>query len=172
VRCLPAAAASLIADRRISIRCDLKPLKAAGAAAVFLAVASAVGSTTFLYEQVAVLARRINEAAGSSSAASVARADRRLPAGTALSILVESYPAGETSEAAVRQLTAWLEASGYRVFYERVDRGADGRQWRVLAGAYKEHEYETASWDAARLKVAAPVLEARVITTASARRSK
>jgi hypothetical protein len=172
VRCLPAAAARLIADHRVSIRYELKPLKAAAAVLVFLATASAVGSTTFLYEQFASIVRRISDAAGASSADSAAQDDRRLPAGTALTVLVESYPDSETSETAVRKLTAWLEASGYHVFHERVDLGADGRRWRVLAGAYREHEYETASWDAARLKVAAPVLEARVVTTASARRRK
>ncbi len=159
-------------DQRISIRYELKPLKAAGAVVVLLAAAAAVGSNAFLYQRFAFLARGINEAAGTPSAASAARADWRLPAGTALSVLVESYPDSETSEAAVRELTAWLEASGHRVFYERVDLGAEGRRWRVLAGTYTEHEYEVASWDAARLKVAAPVLQARVIASASARRSK
>jgi hypothetical protein len=159
-------------DRRLSIRYELRPLKAAGAAALLLAVATAVGSTTFLYEQIAALARRINEAATTALSAPTAQADRRLPAGTALTILVDSYPESEVSEAAVRKLTGWLEASGFRVFHERVDLGADGRRWRVLAGAYTEHQYETASWDAARLKVTAPVLEARVVTTASARRRK
>ncbi len=85
-------------------------------------------------------------------------------------MLVESYREGDQSERAVRELTTWLEASGHRVYYERVDLGADGRRWRVLAGTYKEHEYETASWDAARLKAAAAVLEARVITAAAAGR--
>ena len=70
-------------------------------------------------------------------------------------------------------LQAWLEASGHRVSYERVDLGAEGRRWRVLAGTYTEQEYEKASWDAARLKAAAPVVpQARVIATASAGRTK
>ena len=159
-------------DQRISIRYELKPLKAAGAAVVLLVAAAAVGSNAFIYERFAFLARGSNEAVGTPLVASAARADRRLPAATALSVLVESYPDSETSEAAVRELTAWLEASGHRVFYERVDLGAEGRRWRVLAGTYTEHEYELASWDAARLKVAAPVLQARVIASASARRSK
>ena len=159
-------------DQRVTIRYELRPLKAAGAAAVLLFVATAVGSTTFLYEQIAALARIINGAAATSFSASVPQPNRRLPAGTALTILVRSYPEGEASEAAVRTLTGWLEASGFHVFHEPIDLGADGRRWRVLAGTYPEHEYERASWDAARLKVAAPVLEARVITTASARRRK
>jgi hypothetical protein len=58
------------------------------------------------------------------------------------------------------------------VYYERADLGVDGRWWRVLAGTYAEQEYETAAWDAARLKAAAPVLQARVVTMASPGRRK
>jgi general secretion pathway protein A len=144
---------------------------AAAAAVVLAAAASAVGLTAFLYQQFAVntvQARGINDAAAIPFATAAARPDRQLPAGTAATVLVESYPEGEQSEPAVRELTAWLEASGHRVYYERVDLGPDGRWWRVLAGTYAEQEYETASWDAARLKAAAPVLQARVIATASA----
>jgi len=144
---------------------------AAGAAVVLLAAASAVGLTAFLYQRFAVntvQARGITEAAAVPFAAGAARPERQLPAGTGLTILVESYPEGDRSERIVRELTGWLEASGHRVFYERVDLGRDGRWWRVLAGTYAEHEYETASWDAARLKAAAPVLQARVISTSAA----
>ena len=49
-------------------------------------------------------------------------------------------------------------ARGHRVYYSI---GADGRWWRVLAGTYAEQEYETAAWDAARLKAAAPCSGAR-----------
>ena len=146
---------------------------AAGAAVVLLAAASAVGLTAFLYQRFAmntVQARGITESTAMPFAAAVARPERQLPAGAALTVLVESYPEGDQSERAVRGLTGWLEASGHRVYYERVDLGADGRWWRVLAGTYGEHEYETASWDAARLKAAAPVLQARVITTAAGRK--
>jgi hypothetical protein len=147
---------------------------ATGAAVVLLAAAIAVGSTAFLYQRLAanlVQARGINVAAASSATAA-ARTNRQLPAGTALTVLVESYLEGGRSESAVRELTAWLESSGHRVYYERVDLGAKGRWWRVLAGAYTEQEYEAASWDAARLKAAAPVLKARVITTAAPGRDK
>jgi type II secretory pathway predicted ATPase ExeA len=146
---------------------------AAGAAVVLLAAATAVGLTAFLYQRFAmntVQARGITEATVMPFAAAVARPERQLPAGAALTVLVESYPEGDQSERAVRELTGWLEASGHRVYYERVDRGAEGRWWRVLAGTYGEQEYETASWDAARLKAAAPVLQARVITTAAGRK--
>jgi hypothetical protein len=148
---------------------------AAGAAVVLLAAASAVGLTAFLYQRFAVntvQARGITETAAVAFAAAAARPERQLPASTGLTILVESYPEGDRSERIVRELTGWLEASGHRVFYERVDLGRDGRWWRVLAGTYAEHEYETASWDAARLKAAAPVLQARVISTSAAGRKK
>jgi type II secretory pathway predicted ATPase ExeA len=147
---------------------------AAGAAVVLLAAASAVGSTAFLYQRFAVntVQARGVESAATPAAAATMRANRQVPAGTALSVLVESYPESQASESAVRELTAWLEASGHRVYYERVDLGAEGRRWRVLAGTYTEQEYEKASWDAARLKAAAPVLQARVIATASAGRTK
>jgi type II secretory pathway predicted ATPase ExeA len=148
---------------------------AAGAAVVLLAAASAVGLTAFAYQRFmvdTVQARGIGDTAAVPFAAAAARPDRKLPAGTALTVLVESYPESERSEAAVRELTAWLEASGHRVYYERVDLGPDGRWWRVLAGTYAEEEYETASWDAARLKAAAPVLQARVVTISSAGRTR
>ena len=148
---------------------------AAGFAVVLLAAASAVGLTAFLYQRFAVntvQARGMSEGELIPFATAAARPDRQLPAGTALTVLVESYPEGDRSESAVRDLTAWLEASGHRVYYERVDLGADGRWWRVLAGTYAEQEYETAAWDAARLKAAAPVLQARVVTMASPGRRK
>lgn len=146
---------------------------ATGVAVVLLAAASAVGATAFLYQRFAmnpVQVRGITESAVMSFAAAVARPERQLPVGPALTVLVESYPEGDQSEGAVRALTGWLEASGHRVYYERVDLGASGRWWRVLAGTYGEHEYERASWDAARLKAAAPVLQARVITTSAGRK--
>jgi hypothetical protein len=146
---------------------------AAGTAVVLLAAASAVGLTAFLYQRFAmntVQARGITETTVMPFAAAAARPERQLPAAAAMTVLVESYPEADRSERAVRDLTGWLEASGHRVYYERVDHGADGRWWRVLAGTYGEHEYETASWDAARLKAAAPVLQARVIATATGRK--
>jgi hypothetical protein len=161
-----------VLGQRISIRYEPKPLRAAVGTVVLLAAAAVVGSNAFLSEQLAVFARGIDEMFGTSHASAAAPAQRWLPAGTALSVLVDSYPDTKTSEAAVWRLTDWLEASGYRVFHDRVDLGAEGRRWRVLAGSYTEHEYELASWDAARLKVAAPTLQARVIATAPARRRK
>jgi type II secretory pathway predicted ATPase ExeA len=89
--------------------------------------------------------------------------DRRLPPDTAITVLVESYPIDPKTEPAIQEITKWLEASGHRVYYEDVDLGQQGRRRRVLAGTYTDQEYETAFWDAARLKAAAPVLEARVL---------
>jgi hypothetical protein len=136
------------------------------AAMVLLASAMAVGATAFLYQR---FAGEIVHANGlfepiAGRWLSKSPPDRRLPPDTALTVLVESYPDAAKSEPAIRELTQWLEASGHRVYYERVDLGRAGQWWRVLAGTYSEQEYETASWDAARLKAAAPILQARVIT--------
>lgn len=135
----------------------------AGAAAVLLASVSAVAATGLLYQ------RFVNDAVRTTvvrAPAADGQPDRQLPADAVLTVLVESYPDTARSEPAIRQLTAWLEASGHRVYYQSVDLGPGGRWRRVLAGTYTDQEYETASWDAARLKAAAPVLEARVISRA------
>ena len=160
-------------EKPFSLRLRWRASVAAGVGVVLLAAPCAVGLTAVLYQRVAtdiVQARGITESPMLPFAVSAARAERQLPAGTASTVLVESYREGDQSERPIRELTAWLEASGHRVYYERVDLGADGRWWRVLTGTYGEHEYERASWDAARLKAAAPVLEARVITTAAGRK--
>jgi hypothetical protein len=142
----------------------------AGATALLLVSVSAVAVTGLVYR------RFVNDAAQASivvhsPAAASGQPDRQLPADAVITVLVESYPDTARSEPAIRQLTAWLESSGHRVYYQRIDLGAAGRWRRVLAGAYTDQEYEAASWDAARLKATAPVLEARVITpTADGRR--
>jgi hypothetical protein len=137
----------------------------AGAAAVLLVSVSAVAVTGWLYQ------RYVNDAVRTTTVvrAPVAvhgQPDRQLPADAVLTVLVESYPDTARSEPAIRQLTAWLEALGHRVYYQSVDLGPGGRWRRVLAGTYTDLEYEAASWDAARLKAAAPALEARVISRA------
>ena len=142
----------------------------AGAAVVLLAAAAAVGATAWLYERfgmhVVQAIARAESLDGQEAAAGPAR-NRALPERSGLTILVDSYPDEARSQTAIRELTAWLEASGHRVYHEQVDLGT-GRWRRVLAGTYAEHEYETASWDAARLKAAAPALQARVVTAAAA----
>jgi hypothetical protein len=143
----------------------------AGAAVVLLASALAVGMTAFLYQRFAmdsVQARGRTDADLPAIAKPGPLVNRRLPAGAALTILVDSYPDDPRSRPAAAELTQWLEASGYRVYYKHVDLGAEGRWQRVLAGAYTETDYEAAAWDAARLKAAAPALQAQVMTAAAA----
>jgi hypothetical protein len=136
----------------------------AGATAVLLASVSAAAVTGLLYQRFMTATVRTKTVVPTPAAALASQPDRQLPADAVLTVLVESYPDTARSEAAIRQLTAWLEASGHRVYYQSVDLGPGGRWKRVLAGTYTEQEYEAASWDAARLKAAAPVLEARVIS--------
>jgi general secretion pathway protein A len=143
----------------------------AGAAVVLLASALAVGMTAFLYQRFAmdsVQARGRTDADLPAIAKPGPLVNRRLPAGAALTILVDSYPDDPRSRPAAAELTQWLEASGYRVYFKHVDLGAEGRWQRVLAGAYTETDYEAAAWDAARLKAAAPALQAQVMTAAAA----
>ena len=140
----------------------------AGAAAVLLISASAVAVTGWLYQRF-VNAAPTTTAVRRPAALVDGQPDRQLPTDAVLTVLVESYPDTARSEPAIRQLTEWLEASGHRVYYQRVDLGPAGRWRRVLAGTYTDQEYEAASWDAARLKAAAPVLEARVISRTTAR---
>jgi len=92
---------------------------------------------------------------------------RQLPGEAALTILVGSYPVGASATAdAVRGMTAWLETSGFQVFYAEVDLGSQGRWQRVLAGAYTDPEL--ARRDAARITAAAPQLDAHVIAADAA----
>ena len=141
----------------------------AGAAAVLLISASAVAVTGWLYQRFVNAAAPTTTAVRSPAALVDGQPDRQLPTDAVLTVLVESYPDTARSEPAIRQLTEWLEASGHRVYYQPVDLGPAGRWRRVLAGTYTDQEYEAASWDAARLKAAAPVLEARVISRTTAR---
>ena len=87
--------------------------------------------------------------------------DRELPTEAAFTILAGSYPVGQNA-ADVAALTAWLEASGFRVFYADVNLGSRGRWQSVLAGAYADSR--TASRDAERLRAAAPQSAARLVS--------
>ena len=150
---------------------------AVGAVVVLLASAFAVGSMTMLYQRFALDALRAG-IPGEPAAVSVPTAGteiapvvrpsntRQLPSDAPLTILAGSYPAGPESAAKIRSLTEWLEASGYAVYYSQADLGPDGRWQRVLAGAYTDPE--AALSDAARLKEAAPNLEAQVLRAAAA----
>ena len=145
---------------------------AAGALVALLASAVSVGVTAWLYERFDVGAlqasgrpgRDMDIAPGSVRAASASARD--LPSDAGLTILAASYPQTGASEPDIRALTKWLEASGYEVYYATVDHGPDGRWQRVLAGAYTDRD--AASTDAARLRAAAPELDAQVVTSAVA----
>jgi general secretion pathway protein A len=147
---------------------------AAAATVVLLASAFAVGSTTVLYrrfvsgalEAPRPLAAALGETA-SHAAPMLVRAvlpRHELPPEAEMTILAASYPQGSSSE--VRTLTEWLEASGYEVYHVEVDQGAEGRWQRVLAGTYTDAADAAAA--AARLKAAAPALDAQVVTAAAA----
>ena len=80
-----------------------------------------------------------------------------------MTILVGSYAAtGTTTPDDIRELTHWLEASGFAVYYADVDLGSRGRWRRVLAGAYTDAE--AANRDVERLKAAAPTSDPRLVS--------
>jgi type II secretory pathway predicted ATPase ExeA len=129
----------------------------AAAAVVLTASASAVGVSAYLYEQ---FARAVDQPVGALATgwpAPSAPPAASAPAGP-FRILVGSYPMGADD---VRTMTAWLEAAGFRVFYDEEDFGSRGRWQRILAGAYTDPE--AARRDAERLKAAAPAIDARVV---------
>lgn len=159
----------------------------ASAAVALLASAMAVGATTILYQRFApgalaasaqgnVPAAHQQADARSANAVtpvsdpltpSAEPVDRRLPSDASLTILVSSYPISgpdevrATSSSAIRAVTDWLEASGFRVYYAEVDLGDRGRWQRVLAGAYTDPE--AASADLARLKRSVAGADARMV---------
>ena len=143
---------------------------AAGALVALLASAMSVGAAAWLYERFDVAALEASSHAATDvrlAPSPVASApNRELPRDTGLTILAASYQKTSASEPDVRSLTEWLEASGYHVYYATVDHGPDGRWQRVLAGAYTDPGAAAAA--AARLRAAAPALDARVVTSAVA----
>jgi type II secretory pathway predicted ATPase ExeA len=153
------------------------PLVAA-AAVVLLSCALGVSSTAYLYQRFAAgveassrrTVDRLPVPAPPSPPAVPVRAPapaRALPADAVLTILVGSYPVADATTAAdVAALTAWLEGSGFRVFYAEVDFGTSGRWRRVLAGAYTDPE--TARRDEERLKAAAPQSDVHLVSAGAA----
>src|SRR5712692_1393371 len=142
---------------------------AAGALVILLASGFAVGVTALLYERFDLATLQASTRAGSVDLVppiQAMTASRELPADAVLTILTGSYPETEAAAPEIRSVTERLEASGYRVYYARVDRGPDGRWQRVLANAYTDAD--AAVTDAARLKAAAPDLDAQVVTSAIA----
>jgi hypothetical protein len=155
---------------------------AVSALVALLASAFSVGVTAWLYERFDVPAlqassiSRSGETHPPEAAAGVAdislpaerasRVSRDLPAQAMLTILAGSFPRSQAFESEIRAMTDWLEAEGYHVYYADVDHGVNGHWQRVLAGAYTD--LDAAAADAARLRAAAPELEARVVTASAA----
>ena len=147
----------------------------AGAAVVLLASTFAVSGTAYLYQRFASgtvqAAPQSGPNASNVQAASrreeISLLDRPLPPDAALTILVASYPTSSpTSNGEIQSLTGWLEASGFRVYYADIDLGPRGRWQQVLAGTYTD--LDLARQDIARLKAAAPGIDAHVIGAATA----
>jgi len=134
---------------------------AAAALVVLLAASLAVGATAWLYERYAsdAMARRA-DATGADIVLNAASINRQFPADVPVTVVAGSYPA-EGSDEVVTSLTNWLEASGYHVYYARVDLGPAGHWQRVLAGAYTDEA--TAAAEADRLNRAAPGLDAQAM---------
>jgi type II secretory pathway predicted ATPase ExeA len=145
---------------------------AAAAAVVVLASVLGVGATTLLYRHferaveatAAPVARAADRTlpAASRAVAGSSGAARALPPDAGWTILIGTY--ARTADAA--SVTAWLEASGFHVYYADVDLGEQGHWRRVLAGAYTDSD--AAAADAARLAGTPAGAAARVIAAASA----
>ena len=71
------------------------------------------------------------------------------------------------ADSEIRSVTAWLEATGYPVYYVQVDLGAEGIWQRVLAGAYADASVARA--EMTRMNLAAPALRAEVVSSSTAR---
>jgi len=139
----------------------------AAASVVLIASALAVGATAYVYRRFGattiVAAERAVTREPEPSTVPSTVVDRQLPANAALTILVGSYAMiGSTTPGDIRELTRWLEASGFAVYYADADLGARGRWRRVLAGAYTDAE--AASRDVERLKAAAPTSDPRLVS--------
>jgi type II secretory pathway predicted ATPase ExeA len=132
----------------------------AAAAVVLLSSVVGVGAAAYVYERFStpVQARSI---APAPSPPAIGR-DHQLPSDSRYTVLAGSFPTHELdSAAAIRGLTDWLETFGLTVYYSEVGLGLNGRWQRVLAGAYTDAE--AAHRDAARLNLASPALDARVV---------
>jgi type II secretory pathway predicted ATPase ExeA len=137
---------------------------AAAAAVVLISSILAAGMTAFLYERFAEsVEARTRTVLAAPPHGYDALKDHDLPIDARLTILVGSYPtASPRVSDDVRAMTSWLEAAGLPVYYAEVDYGPGGRWHRVLAGAYTDESI--ARRDMARLKAAAPSLEARLVS--------
>jgi hypothetical protein len=137
----------------------------AGAAVTLMAAAGAFGGTGYMYERLtaSVVQASTEGVQADRGLPNGIGIPRQLPDGTGATVLTGSFPTADpASPGAVRALTQWLEASGYRVYYAEVDLGSRGRWQRVLAGAYSD--FDVARADALRLNAAAPNLTVRVVS--------
>jgi type II secretory pathway predicted ATPase ExeA len=149
----------------------------AGAAVALVASAISVGATTMLYQRFVAGAVEVSAQAAPIAPRAVrspraSSNDRPLPSDAALTILVGSYPVSGSDEdraasgSAIRSVTEWLEASGFRVYYADVDLGPRGHWQRVLAGAYTDPEAARA--DEMQLKNTLIGADARIVTAGAA----
>jgi hypothetical protein len=147
----------------------------AAAAVVLLSSTFAVSASAYVYRRFATsgsVARATERVAPIHAAPvtplaaaprNVEPPDRELPAEAAFTILVSSFPGGQASTASnVAATTAWLEASGFRVFHAQVHLGSRGRWQRVLAGAYTDSQ--SARRDMERIRTAAPQSDAHLVS--------
>jgi type II secretory pathway predicted ATPase ExeA len=142
---------------------------AAAAAVVLLSSVLGAGAAAYVYERFAqsVEARATPGSAPLQPPAYDALKNRDLPLDAVWTILVGSYPtASPRVSDDVRAMTNWLEGTGLAVYYAEVDYGPGGRWHRVLAGAYADED--VARRELHRLKSAAPLLDARVVSARDA----
>jgi type II secretory pathway predicted ATPase ExeA len=157
----------------------------AAAAVVLTASLSGAAATGYLYQRFVGVAASVHAqameapdatntpgsptpATGRPSGLQNESASRPLPADAGLTILVGSYPlSSPESNGQIAALTAWLERSGFDVYFAQVDLGPHGHWRRVLAGAYTDPD--AARREAERLRSANPSSDARVLTAGEAR---
>ena len=157
----------------------------AAAAVVLTASLSGAAATGYLYQRFVGVAASVHAqamegpdatttagspapATGRPSGVQYEPASRPLPAEAGLTILVGSYPlSSPDTNGQIAALTAWLERSGFDVYFAQVDLGPHGYWQRVLAGAYTDPD--AARRDAERLRSANPSSDARVLTAGEAR---
>jgi type II secretory pathway predicted ATPase ExeA len=146
----------------VSMLTSLRRGRASLRGAAVVALASSVlgaGMAAAVYE-------RFNEGVEARSLPPAVR-KRNLPADAAFTIALGAVPAAASGvPEPMRSLTAWLERAGWDVYYAELDRGAGGRWYRVMAGAYTDDQ--SAARDLERLKAAAPELHARVAAATDA----
>ncbi len=156
-----------------------RPSLLAAALVVLVASAIAVGATALIYERfvggtveaaVRVASEQVPEPKRPASRLVSLDLAREMPREATATILVGSFNVSGADAAAadrqIRALTGRVELAGFHVYYADVDRGAEGRWRRVLAGAYTDPVAARA--DAAELSHSLPEAEPRVMAAAVA----